>query len=174
MSRTIVGVFDDWPSASAARQLFLEVGYSPEQLTLLRPADGDIPLLRQRPECIFRSAVRWAIIGALAVELPVVIGLLFLPVSAGIRIFMAASVWKAGGLMGAWLGVLLGLDHGLEPEVTQRYERLLKQQKVVLAVRSSRRTLRNARGMLLESGALEARDVDGTVEVKAQPVTERV
>ena len=133
--------------------------------------DEDAPLLRQRPECIFRSAVRWAVIGALAVELPVVLALLFLPVEPGIRIFMAASVWKAGGLIGAWIGVILGQDHGLEPEIAKRYERLFRQQRVVLAVRTPRRMLRHARGLLLESGALEVRDVEGTVEAKTQPVT---
>jgi hypothetical protein len=117
--------------------------------------------------------VRWAIIGAVAVELPVVLALLFLPVSGGIRIFMAASVWKVGGLIGAWIGVAIGQYQGLEPEVAQRYERHLRQRKAVLAVRAGQRSLRDARGMLLESGASEARDVDGTVELKRQALSAR-
>ena len=166
VNRTVVGLFSGPSAAWAAKQLFQEAGYQEGQLTLLSSVDDDVPTLRQKPECIFRSAVRWAIIGALAVELPVVLGLFFLPVSAGVRIFMAASVWKAGGLIGAWLGVLLGQDHGLELEVAQRYERHLRQHRVVLAVRAQPRSLREARGMLLESGASEVHDVDGTVESK--------
>lgn len=167
----MVGLFSDASAAWAAKRLLQDAGYPQEQLTLLAPLDDDAPTLRQRPECIFRSAVRWAIIGALAVELPVVLALLFLPVSAGIRIFMAASVWKVGGLIGAWIGVAMGQYHGLEPEVAQWYERYLRQRKVVLAVRAQPRSLRDARGMLLESGASEVRDVDGTVECKEQAIS---
>ena len=166
-----MGTFNSWSSAQVARLLFLEAGQRPEDLVLLSAVDEDAPLLRQRPECILRSGIRWAVIGALAVELPVVAALLFLPVDAGVRIFMAASVWKAGGLIGAWIGVMLGQDHGLEPEVARRYERLLRRQWVVLAVHVPRRMLRHARGMLVESGAMEVRDVEGTVEAKTRRVT---
>ena len=100
-----------------------------------------------------------------------VITLLILPVDRGIRVFMAASVWKVGGFIGVWFGVILGPEHGLEPEVAQRYGRHMHQREVVLALRARHRDLPGARGILLESGAWEARDVDGTFESKVPSIT---
>ena len=167
VSRSIAGLFPDHQTALRARRQFRDLGYQPERLLLLAAVDGEHPPLRQRPECIFRWAVRWGIAGALVVEIPVLVALVFAPIDLGFRIFLAASVWKVGGLFGAWFGLLLGQDHGLEPEVAQRYERHLAQGRAVLAVRTPRRGMPGARGMLLESGALEARDLDGTFELKA-------
>jgi hypothetical protein len=162
----VAGLFPDRGSVRAAQTLFRGAGYPPEHLLLLASVDDDVAPLCQRQECIFRSAVRWAIIGALALEIPVVAAILLMDVSPGIRIFLAASIWKVGGLIGAWIGLLAGQDHGLEPEVAQRYERHMARGRVVLAVRVPRRDLPGARGIMLESGALEARDVEGTFEPK--------
>ena len=169
MSRSVAGLFPDRASADAAKRLFHDVGYGRERVTMLSTVDGELPLLRQRPECIFSRAVRGAIEGALVLEVPIVLALLLLPVDMTVRVFMAASVWKAGALIGAWFGVLLGQDHGLESEVAERYQRHFQLGRVVVAVDAPSRDLPSVRGVLLESGALEARDVDGTFETKPGP-----
>ena len=70
---------------------------------------------------------------------------------------------------GAMIGVLLGQDRGLEPEVAHRYETHVRDGRLLLAARVRRRDLPHVRGILLESGAQEVRDVEGTVEPKNVP-----
>ena len=173
MSRTLAGLFTDRAEALAAQRMFHGAGYEPERITLLSAVDYEVPVLRHQGECILRWAVRWGIIGALALEVPIVVALFFLPVDTGIRIFLAASVWKVGGLIGAWFGALAGQEHGLEAEVAQRYERHLRRGRTVLAVHMPRKERPSARGILVESGAFEAQDVDGLFEARAPALVSR-
>ena len=80
--------------------------------------------------------------------------------------FMLASVWKFGAAFGAWLGIMYGGERGLDQDTAEDYEAHLAAGRWVVAADVRRRDRQSARGALVESGALEARDVRGTFEPK--------
>ena len=176
MSNLLAATFTDEPAARRARELLR--GATPaSDASLLSWAAGEehgpssAPALRQRAECIFRWTAWGAAAGALAVELPVLATVFLLPIGFNIQVFLAATLWKMGVVLGAMVGVLLGQEHGLEPEVARLYETHLREGRLVLAVRVRRRDLPHARGILLESGAMEVRDEEGTFEPKGHAPT---
>ncbi len=163
MSNLLAATFTDGPAARRARELLGDAGHPPGSSLLL---SGAAPALRQRAECIFRWTAWGAAAGALAVELPVLATVFLLPIGFNIQVFLAATLWKMGVVFGAMVGVVLGQEHGLEPEVARRYEAHLREGRFVLAARIRHRDLPHARGILLESGAVEVRDEEGTFEPK--------
>ena len=177
----VTGLFSERPHAGGARRLLVEAGCRSESLALFGGMEDGAPsvtgllrptpvqALRRRPEAIFRTAVRGAIIGALAVELPVALGVFLLSVDASVQVFLASTVWKIGVVLGGLLGVLLGQVQGLESDMAQRYENNLREGFWLLVAHVSGRQLPQVRGVLLESGALEVREGEGTFEPKRSP-----
>jgi hypothetical protein len=164
---SVVGIFESEREAASARVIMEDAGY---RLLAVSPANApdDPPIVfRQRGEVMLRSAVKWAIIGALIIEIPSVIILMFLPIDLNARIFMGSTVWKFGAAFGAWFGAMSVGEHGLDMERAEDYERELDNGRRLLIVNVHRRDRPNARGAFLESGALEVRDVVGTFERKA-------
>ncbi len=169
MSR-VVGVFNDRRTAKLACELLTESGCEDQHLTLLEPVDDELfaprPVLKHRTEAMIRRAVRWGVIGALIVETPVVVALMVLPVDVNARVFMAVTVWKIGAALGAWLGSMAAQDEGLEPEIAEVYEAHLREGRWVLSASVSDKQKPGARGVMLESDAIEVRDVIGSFELK--------
>ena len=167
----IVGIFEDEQATGAAHELLAGAGYRPE---LLAPSDDEImrpTVLRHRSELVLRSAVRWGIRGALIVEVPAVIAMLLLSVDANVVVFVGVTVWKFGAALGAWLGVVAASESGLDEELAAEYQTHLAEGRYVLSADVRRRDRRFARGALVESGAVEVRDVVGTFDVKRPKVT---
>ena len=88
--------------------------------------------------------------------------------------FLASTVWKLGAVMGGLIGVLLGQERGLEPDLARRYEGQLREGRHILVARVRERDLPEARGMLVESGALAVVDGEGTFELKGAARAHRV
>ena len=173
---SVVGIFEDERGIIAARELLVASGYPDSGLALLKPVsahDYRRTILRHRGEVMLRAAVRWGVIGALAVEIPSLIIVLMLPVDINVKVFMAATMWKFGAAFGSWIGAIAAGERGLDEELADEYELRLEHGFYVLGADVRRRDRPFARGAMLESGALEARDVVGTFEVKA-PKRERV
>ena len=166
--RQVVGTFAGRAALDAAERLFAGAGYTDQELTLLSPPEHDepVPALTHRGESMLRAAVRWGIIGALIVEVPSVIALLLLPVDINVKVLMAATVWKLGAAFGAWLGAAFATEKGLDEEVADAYEQQLGAGRWVLGADVRRRDRPFARGVMLESDAVDVRDVTGTFEVK--------
>ena len=174
--RQIVGTFAGRAALDAAGRLFADAGYTDRELTLLSPPGEHerVPALTHRGESMLRAAVRWGIIGALIVEVPSVIALLLLPVDINVRVLMAATVWKIGAAFGAWLGAVFAGEKGLDEEVAEAYQQHLGEGRWVLGAKVRRRDRPFARGAMLESDALDVRDVIGTFEVKPLGAPKRV
>ena len=167
----VVGTFAERSALEAAGQLFDAAGIAAEELILLPPpATGRAAApLAQRGELMLRAAVRWGIIGALAVEVPSVIALLLLPVDINVKVLMAATVWKLGAGFGAWFGAASVAERGLDQEVAEDYEARLERGGWVLGIDVRRGDRPFARGVMLESDAFDVRDVIGTFEAKPAP-----
>ena len=167
----VVGTFGQRTAMEAAGGLFEAAGYTDDDLTLIAPPDAGRPpaVLTHRGELMLRAALRWGIIGALLVEVPSVIALLLLPVDINVKVLMAATVWKLGAGFGAWIGAAAFGDRGLDTEVAEDYEARLEQGWWVLGADVRRRDRPFARGVMLESDAIDVRDVFGTFEIKLPP-----
>lgn len=165
---SIVGLFAERSAADAAAALLDEAGYGAGEVVVMGPAGATnlTPPLLERGESMLRSGVRWGITGALAVELPFVAVFLIAPVDGAIQVIMLASVWKLGAAFGAWLGMMFGGERGLEQETAEDYRRQLDAGRWLVSADVRRRDRRSARGAMVESGAIEARDIRGTFEPK--------
>ena len=167
----IAGVFEEEQGVDAAYALLADAGYRPE---LLAPSSDEVvrpTVLRHRSELILRSAVRWGIGGALIVEVSFLIAMLLMLVDTNVRVFIGVTVWKFGAALGAWIGAVAASESGLDSELAAEYETHLAQGRCVLSADVRRRDRPFARGALVESGAVEVRDVVGTFEVKRPKAT---
>ncbi len=165
----VVGIFDDAEQALEARCLLTDKGCEDSRLILIGPAAGDLvphATLKHRGETMLRSAVRWAVLGALIVEIPSVVLVLLLPVDVNVKVFMGATMWKFGAAFGAWFGAMAVQERGLEDGTAQVYEEHLQAGRWILSADVPRRQRPAARGAMIESDALEVRDVVGTFEAK--------
>ena len=163
----VIGVFNDRRTAKEACALLTEKGCQDRHLTLLALREGASQAnLRHRGEAMVRGAVRWGVIGALAVEIPFVVALIVLPLDVNVRVFMAVTVWKLGAAFGAWLGSMAAQEQGLDAEVAELYEDHLREGRWVLSASVSRKQKPGARGAMIESDAIEVRDVTGSFDLK--------
>jgi hypothetical protein len=85
-----------------------------------------------------------------------------------VKVFMGSTVWKLGAAFGAWIGAMSAGERGLDSERAEDYEEELINGRRLLSVNVASRDRRFARGAILESGALEVRDLVGTFEVKVK------
>ncbi|MDA1036164.1 MAG: hypothetical protein O3B65_04705 [Chloroflexi bacterium] len=163
---TLVGVFEQEQGAQSAREILT---YGDYDATVLRRSHDpyDAPVrFKHRGEVMLRAAVKWGIVGALIIEIPALALLLMLPVDINVKVFMGATVWKFGAAFGAWIGAMSAGERGLDAERAEDYEDELISGRRLLSVNVASRDRRFARGAILESGAVEVRDVVGTFEVK--------
>ena len=125
--------------------------------------------LREPGEMQLRMALRGALWGSIVgiVVSAVAAFILFEPASTRMLVFGVA--WKLGTFIGVYVGMFIGAERGLPREVAGHYLEHLAHHRLVLVARS-RHDAVNVRGILLESGAVEVRDVKGTFE--AVPVPE--
>jgi hypothetical protein len=165
---TLVGVFEQERGAQSAREILTDADYNAE--VLRRSHDPyDPPMhFKHRGEVMLRAAMKWGIIGALIVELPFLALLMVLPVDVNVKVFMGSTVWKLGAAFGAWIGAMSAGERGLDSERAEDYEEELINGRRLLSVNVASRDRRFARGAILESGALEVRDLVGTFEVKVK------
>ena len=164
---SIVAIFEGERGATAARDILEQAGYTPVVLKSSHdPYDPPVEF-RHRGELMLRAAVKWGIIGALVIEIPALILLLILPVDLNVKVLMGSMVWKFGAGFGAWLGAGSAAERGLDTERAEDYERELVSGRHVLTVNVSSRDRPSARGALIESGAIEVRDLIGTFEFAA-------
>ncbi len=166
---SIVALFGERPQAEAACDLLTGAGYTSEDVTMLSPHAGDAqrPLLHTG-ESILRSALRWGVIGALALELPTVVAMLVIPVDVTVKVLLLASVWKLGAAFGAWLGGMSGSDRGIDEDMARDYQAQLLKGRWIVAAAVRRPDRMGARGIMIESSAIEVRDVRGTLELRPQ------
>ncbi|MBI4329171.1 MAG: hypothetical protein HY685_04830 [Chloroflexi bacterium] len=173
MAQQVVGVFPSEWLAWEAAGTFSGAGYARRSLTLLAPTD--VPqrppavarrvqtvALMERAEAPLRAMLRWAVIGAVAVEVGVMLPVLVLVESAPVELFLGASVWKLGAFFGGFVGLFLGEGQGLEPRFLRHYEGQLALGASLLVARVRGRDLPWARGVMIEGGSSEVRNVEGT------------
>jgi hypothetical protein len=168
----IVGTFEDDRSTLAAHALFADAGY---RALLIMPSydeQSQPTFFNQRGETVLRAALRWCIRGALIVEAPSIVVVIFLPVDLSVKLFLGATMWKFGAAFGGWFGAIAAGERGLDAEVAAEYELHLAEGRCLLSVDVRRSDRPFARGAMLESGAVEVRDVVGTFEVKRPQVAE--
>ena len=169
MANLVTGLFADAQGARSAHEILREMTRWPGDVMLMSP-DGlplTAPTFKHRPECLLRWALWGALVGALLVEVPGLITVLLAPIDVNVKVLLASTIWKFGAFLGATVGMLLGQEHGLEPETAERYERHLAQGGLVMAAAVRDRDLPQARGVLLESGASDVRGAQGSFEPKA-------
>jgi hypothetical protein len=163
---TLVGLFEQEHGAQSARNILTDAAYD---ATVLRRSHDpyDAPIrFKHRGEVMLRAAVKWGVIGALIFEVPALVLLFMLPVDVNVKVFFTATVWKFGAAFGAWFGAMSAGDRGLDAERAEDYEEELIGGRRILSVSVASRDRRFARGAILESGAIEVRDLVGTFEVK--------
>ena len=165
----IVGIFEDGQGTRAAQQLLAGAGYRPG---LVAPSPDEVAaptLLKHRGEAMFKAALRWCILGSLIVEVPTLLILFALPVDMTVRVFMGATMWKFGAAFGGWIGLIMAEEQGLDSDLAAEYESHLSSGRSVLSADVRRGDRPFARGVMVESGAVDVRDVVGTFEVKVPP-----
>lgn len=168
---TIVALFDDEAAARRAHQALRAAGLAGHQLALLAPghlprARADASVVLAKGDSVLGTAVRWGIIGAVGVEVPLLALTIALPVDVNVKVLIGATAWKFGAAFGVWLGAMAGAEHGVDGELARDYEMQLRNGRWLIAAAVMARSARHVRGALLESGALEVRDVDGTLEMR--------
>ncbi len=117
--------------------------------------------LTDTPAALLRYALVGALIGSLIVEVPVVLWLAISQVeSVGMQVVIAVGVWKLGAVVGGLFGLMYGQDHGMDPDVAIEYEGYLKQGAYLVLINVRGERAYKARGILIESGATQVRDLD--------------
>ena len=186
MRDQVVGLFPKEGSVVDAASMLHDIGYSPSDLDLVSMDGADdsalTPLLNrvrpgrllERPEGVWPWAIRGALIGSLAVEVPVLIWVFLAFDSWGIQMFLASTLWKIGTLLGGMLGAIIGLDRGLEPQVAHRYQEHLALGTRSLAARVRHSDAPQTRAIFIESGAFDVRNVEGRFIVKKSSNTRKV
>ena len=139
MREQIVGLFLREESAGEAAGMLHAAGYGSFDLDLVGdgfPKQPDLHKLLhhvrlgrllQRPEGMWPCALRWALIGSIVVEIPVLVWVLLAFDSWGIQVLLGSTIWKVGTLFGAILGAIAGKERGLESRDARRYETSLAQ-----------------------------------------------
>ena len=169
----VAGLFQREEGAVEAVEMLHAAGYASSDLDLVSkepPRNVDLPSLTrhvhlgrlmQTPEGTWPCALRGALIGSLAIEVPVLICVLLAFDSWAIQVFLASTLWKIGALFGGLLGAVVGSHRGLEGAVAHRYEKYLDLGAIALAARVEHLDAPQARGIFIESGAFDIRNVEG-------------
>ena len=84
------------------------------------------------------------------------------------RVLISSTVWKCGAVIGAFVGIYWAYERGLTPEYNSYYLQNLKLGKILVAVQPKHSHANVVRGILIESGAQEVRDLKATMEISLQ------
>ena len=185
MREQVVGLFKEAGSAVEAARLIRAAGYGVRDVDMVSRDVSAEPCLEaeerclgpgrlmERPDGTWPCALRWALVGSCIVEVPVLIWVLLAFDSWGIQVLLAVSLWKFGTLFEGLLGAIVGSDQGLESDVARAYESHLVHGNLVLAARVAHADAPQARGVMIESGAYDVRNVSGRFIVTKGPVEDR-
>ena len=185
MREQVVGLFTGEEGVVEASRMLHAAGYTHLDLDLVseeEPRHPSLPSgfrhvqlgrLMERPEGMWPCGLRWALIGSIVVEVPVLIWVLLAFDSWGVQVLLASTLWKFGTLFGGMLGAIVGADRGLEAPVAHRYHKHLAQGALALAARVDHRDAPQTRGMYIESGAFDIRNVEGTFTAKESRLATR-
>ncbi len=179
MSQLVAAIFPSKASALAALGMLEGAGYLSRRVVLLAQdvdRDGAGPVtgpryvsaanLVESGELVLPMALKGAVVGSAIVFFLSIIFSLLLVKSLSHQLMIISMVWKVGGMVGSYVGLAVGYERGMSSEMIRYYSKQVELGRVVLATRVRRRHLSNIRGILLESGALEVRDVQGSFEAK--------
>ena len=181
MREQVVGLFQREESVVEAAQMLHGGGYGFSDLDLVsKEAVHDSALsalllqvrpgrLMERPEGMWPCALWWASIGSCVMEVPVLICVLVVFDSWAIQLLLRSTLWKFGALFGGIFGAIVGSDRGLEANAAHRYEKHLAHGSIVLAARVHHNDAPHARGIFIESGAFDIRNVEGRFIAKGSP-----
>ena len=181
MGQQVVGLFQREESVVEAAQLLHAAGCTPKDVDLVSTRDVGEPelsglvrevrlgRLMETPEGTWPCALRGALVGSLVVEVPVLIGVFLAFDSWAMQLFLGSTLWKIGALFGGLLGAVVGSHRGLESTVAHRYHQHLLRGAFVLVARVSHRDAPQARGIIIESGAFDIRNVEGNFIAKEPP-----
>ena len=180
MTTTIAAVFPAEGLAVEAARLLRDSGYRERRLGLFArfPGEGEArpssdaagPVqtekLRDGGDLMWRLALRgalWASGAVFAVSL--VVAVVWLE-SLSSRVFLVSTVWKIGAVVGGFVGFFMAYERGVSAELAHFYLENMRLGRVIVAARvgSSAAECQHARGLLLESGAIDVRDIEGTLE----------
>ncbi len=185
MREQVVALFQKEEDITEAARMLHAAGHAPSDLDLVsKKAVNDshlLTLLRhvhlgklmERPEGMWPCALRWAIIGSVVVEVPVLIWVLLAFDSWGIQLFLGLTLWKFGTIFGGILGAIAGANRGLESGVVHRYEKHFSQGAFALAARVKHCDAPQARGIFMESGAYDIRNLEGDFRAKKEPAAQK-
>ena len=182
MGQQVVGLFREERGLFEAAQMMRDAGYPPLALDLA--SKGPVPhpallslvrhvhlgRLTERPERMWPYALRCALIASILVEIVVLVWVLLYFDSWGTQALLSLTIWKFGALFGGMLGAIIGADRGLESNMVRLYERHLSEGALALAARVRSRDAPNARGIFLETGAYDIRNVEGNFIAAERPV----
>ena len=117
--------------------------------------------LVKRPEKALGRALYGAVVGSTLVGGLSLIWVFLAFDHWGMQLFLASTMWKFGVFVGAFVGGVMGAQLGLDDKVADRFNRHLALGHILLAARVEAEKAPEARGILIESGALGVQDVEG-------------
>ena len=174
MHQQIVGLFQHEGSAVEAAQILSVYGCKLTAIDLVSQRSAVPPdspgifrtvyarHLLEQPDAMWPCAFRWGVAGSVLVEISVLIWVLLAFDSWGIQVFLASTIWKLGGILGGMLGAMVGAFRGLRSEIARSYIMHLEHGSLALVVRIKNLDAPFARGVLIESGAYDIRNVEGS------------
>ncbi len=182
MHTTLIAAFDSEALLVEAAGLLREAGYKRSEVRVVfRNAIRNPALLSSAKHtksarltdthtALLRYALTGALMGSFLVEIPIALWLAIAKIdSVGMRVVIAVGVWKLGAVIGGLFGLMYGQDHGIDPDVATEYDPYLRRGDYLVLINVRREQASKARGILIESGATQVRDLDiPQVETKTQ------
>ncbi len=174
MSKQIAAVFHEEENALEAVQVLSQAGYTPSDVSAFSREGLSYPHLSlfatpvfvekfvKRPEKALGRALYGAIVGSLVVGGLSLIWVLLAFDHWAMQLFLASTMWKFGVFVGGFVGGVIGAQMGLEDRLADRFNRHLALGHILLAARVEAERAPEARGILIESGALSVQDVEGS------------
>ena len=174
MSKQIAAVFKHEEGALEAAQVLHDAGHIPSSVSVFSREGLSYPHLSlfatpvfldklvKRPEKALGRALYGAVVGSTLVGGLSLIWVLLAFDHWGMQLFLASTMWKLGVFVGAFVGGVMGAQLGLEDKVADRFNRHLALGHILLAARVETENASEARGILIESGALSVQDVEGS------------
>ncbi len=173
MHTTLIAAFGSEPLLAEAVGLLRGAGYKRSEVHLVSRIAIRTPFLlgsvrhtrtarlTDTPAALLRYALIGALIGSLIVEIPIVLWLAIAKLdSVGMQVVIAVGVWKLGAVIGGLFGLMYGQDHGIDPDVSIEYDGHLQKGAYLVLINVHGERAGKARGILIESGATQVRDLD--------------
>lgn len=177
MAKQILGAFSDTQNANAAVDAVKEAGYSDNQISVITRDENvkhEMPVSANRGDSAMQGAATGAatggVVGAIAglltgvgaIAIPGIGGLLVGgPLAAALGLTGAAATTLTGAATGAVGGGLVGglIGLGLPQEDAHTYERIIKDNGVIVGVDAQDGDEKNVAMILSDNGAEDVRTV---------------